>query len=65
MLLAANLGEGAGTTAAAADQITGVVYGASRIPAEWLGKLAWREWIERVASSLFDAELEERTEVAA
>jgi ADP-ribosyl-[dinitrogen reductase] hydrolase len=55
VLLAANLGEDADTTAAVAGQIAGVLYGASAIPAEWLGHLAWRERIERSASLLFDA----------
>lgn len=52
VLLAANLGEDADTTAAVTGQIAGAVYGASAIPKEWLGKLAWRERIEKLASEL-------------
>lgn len=52
VLLAANLGEDADTTAAVTGQIAGAVYGASAIPTEWLGKLAWRERIEKLADEL-------------
>lgn len=45
----------ADTTAAVAGQIAGALYGASGIPDEWLGRLAWREQIERMAGDLFDA----------
>ncbi len=55
ILLAANLGEDADTTAAVAGQIAGAVYGASGIPEEWLRLLAWRERIEDMAASLFEA----------
>lgn len=55
VLLAANLGEDADTTAAIAGQVAGALYGASGIPAEWLGRMAWRERIERMAGDLFDA----------
>ncbi len=46
VLLAANLGEDADTTAAIAGQLAGVIYGAAGIPAEWLAALAWRERLE-------------------
>lgn len=53
VLLAADLGEDADTTAVA-GQITGAVYGASGIPADWLGKLAWRSvssaWLRRCSN---------------
>ncbi|AWN34390.1 ADP-ribosylglycohydrolase family protein [Methylobacterium radiodurans] len=55
VLLAANLGEDADTTAAVAGQIAGALYGASAIPDEWLGRLAWRERIELLAGCLFEA----------
>ncbi len=55
VLLAANLGQDADTTAAVAGQIAGALYGASGIPEEWLARLAWRERIERMAAGLFDA----------
>jgi ADP-ribosyl-[dinitrogen reductase] hydrolase len=53
VILAANLGEDADTTAAITGQLAGALYGASGIPEEWLGKLAWRERIEPMASTLF------------
>lgn len=55
VLLAANLGEDADTTAAVAGQIAGALYGAAGIPAEWLDRLAWRGRIERLGGNLFDA----------
>ncbi len=48
-------GEDADTTAAVAGQIAGAVYGASGIPTDWLGKLAWRERIEGAADRLYAA----------
>ena len=55
VLLAANLGQDADTTAAIAGQLAGVVYGASAIPADWLAALAWRKRIEDTAGQLFEA----------
>jgi ADP-ribosylglycohydrolase len=55
VLLAANLGDDADTTAAIAGQLAGAVYGVSGIPEEWLGALAWRERIAAAAGSLFEA----------
>jgi ADP-ribosyl-[dinitrogen reductase] hydrolase len=55
ILLAANLGEDADTTAAIAGQLAGAVYGCSGIPAEWLAHLAWRDRIEGVATKLYVA----------
>ncbi len=54
VLLAANLGQDADTTAAVAGQIAGALYGASAIPADWLEKLAWRERLRNAAEQLFD-----------
>jgi ADP-ribosyl-[dinitrogen reductase] hydrolase len=53
VLLAANLGDDANTTAAITGQLAGALYGASAIPAGWLEKLAWRQEIEDVAAQLF------------
>ena len=55
VLLAANLGQDADTTAAVAGQLAGAVFGAGSIPAAWLEALAWRERLEDVAGRLFDA----------
>jgi ADP-ribosyl-[dinitrogen reductase] hydrolase len=53
VLLAANLGEDADTTAAVAGQLAGAVYGLSGIPAEWLERVAWRDDLEHKAERLF------------
>lgn len=55
ILRAANLGDDADTTAAIAGQLAGAAYGASGIPAEWLGKLALRGRIESLADALYRA----------
>ena len=55
VLLAANLGDDADTTAAIAGQLAGAVYGVSGIPAAWLDALAWRERLTDAAGLLFDA----------
>lgn len=52
VLLAANLGDDADTVAAVTGQLAGALYGRSGIPAEWLDQLAWRKWIEALASEL-------------
>jgi ADP-ribosyl-[dinitrogen reductase] hydrolase len=52
VLLAANLGDDADTTAAIAGQLAGGLYGKRGIPANWLEKLAWRARIEAVAEQL-------------
>ena len=54
VILAANLGEDADTTAAITGQLAGALYGMSGIPESWLAKLAWRERIEGMASTLFE-----------
>jgi ADP-ribosyl-[dinitrogen reductase] hydrolase len=53
ILLAANLGEDADTTAAITGQLAGAIYGRSAIPHDWLRQLAWRERIETTAARLF------------
>ena len=54
ILLAANLGGDADTTAAITGQLAGALYGYSAIPSDWLSKLAWREQIIAVAEGLAD-----------
>lgn len=54
ILLAANLGGDADTTAAIAGQLAGALYGASGIPAAWLEKLSWKPRIEGMALTLID-----------
>ena len=54
VLLAANLGDDADTTAAITGQLAGALYGKEGIPSDWLEKLAWRDTIEELAVSLFE-----------
>lgn len=61
VLLAANLGEDADTTAAITGQLAGAIYGRSAIPQEWLDQLAWRERIEDTARRLFDDSMSQST----
>ncbi len=58
VLLAANLGEDADTTAAITGQLAGALYGVSGISAPWLDRLAWRARITGMADTLFYAALE-------
>jgi ADP-ribosyl-[dinitrogen reductase] hydrolase len=52
VLMAANLGDDADTTAAQAGQIAGAFYGDGGIPADWLDKLAMRAAIRDMADAL-------------
>ncbi len=52
VLLAANLGEDADTTAAITGQLAGALHGASNIPQTWLYRLAWRARIAGMADEL-------------
>lgn len=52
VLMAANLGNDADTTAAIAGQLAGALYGASFIRKSWLEKLAWHDRIEALARNL-------------
>lgn len=52
VLMAANLGDDANTTAAIAGQIAGAHYTQAGIPMEWLEKLAMAEQICKLAEEL-------------
>lgn len=52
ILLAANLGDDADTTAAVCGQIAGAFYGESGIPPGWLAKLAQLDTLRRIADQL-------------
>ena len=52
ILRAANLGDDADTTAAVCGQVAGAHYGVAQIPAGWLGKLALRPEITKLADKL-------------
>lgn len=52
VLLAANLGEDADTTAAITGQLAGALFGASEIPQIWLQSLAQRDYIKQLTSGL-------------
>jgi ADP-ribosyl-[dinitrogen reductase] hydrolase len=56
VLMAANLGEDADTTAAIAGQLAGALYGMSAIPADWRRKLAWHDKIVAMAEALLPAQ---------
>ena len=60
VLLAANLGQDADTTAAITGQLAGALAGASAIPPAWLDKLAWRTRIAGMADALFRQSIEGR-----
>ncbi|TAN04080.1 MAG: ADP-ribosylglycohydrolase family protein [Rhodanobacteraceae bacterium] len=53
ILLAANLGEDADTTAAICGQVAGAFYGKPGIPAPWLARLALREDITSLAETMY------------
>lgn len=55
VLLAANLGDDADTTAAITGQLAGALYGASNIPEAWLERLAWRDRLTAAVDTLVDA----------
>ena len=52
VLLAANLGEDADTTAAITGQLAGALGGVKAIPPGWLEKLAWRDRLSAAAEAL-------------
>lgn len=52
ILMAANLGEDAETTAAVCGQLAGAFYGASAIPPHWLDRLAFRTEMTQLADQL-------------
>ena len=56
VLLAANLGDDADTTAAITGQLAGALYGASGIPADWRRKVAWGTRIAAMAEQLLEAD---------
>ncbi len=53
VLMAANLGDDADTTAAVVGQLAGAYYGMEGIPQEWLDKLHDRDMIVSLADSLY------------
>ena len=57
VLMAANLGDDADTTAAQAGQIAGAFYGEGGIPPTWLAKLTMMTEIREMADVLADASI--------
>lgn len=55
VLLAANLGDDADTTAAIAGQLAGAIYGSIGIPVRWLDAVAWQPRIRCMAEGLLTA----------
>ena len=60
LVLAANLGVDADTVGAVTGQLAGALWGVSGAPAAWLGRLAWRQHIEALATRLLEAGDRER-----
>lgn len=54
VLLAANLGDDADTTAAITGQLAGALYGETCIPERWLAKLSHLELLHDLGKALFD-----------
>lgn len=54
VLLAANLGDDADTTAAIVGQMAGAFYGVPAIPEKWLNTLSMKQEIENLALELFE-----------
>jgi ADP-ribosyl-[dinitrogen reductase] hydrolase len=54
VLIAANLGDDADTTAAITGQLAGALWGAEGIPSAWQTRLAWAVSIRERAARLFD-----------
>lgn len=54
ILMSANLGDDADTTAAICGQIAGAYYGIEGIPVEWRAKIAWAQTIHEVAKKLYE-----------
>jgi ADP-ribosyl-[dinitrogen reductase] hydrolase len=52
VLMAANLGDDADTTAAITGQLAGALYGASGIPENWVSRIAWLDVIKEKAIDL-------------
>lgn len=55
VLLAANLGDDADTTAAITGQLAGALYGMEGIPARWRAAISWSARMADMAGELFDA----------
>lgn len=60
ILMAANLGNDADTTAAVCGQVAGAYYGVSGIPSRWVEKLALGSTITELARQLFNTTGDER-----
>jgi ADP-ribosyl-[dinitrogen reductase] hydrolase len=63
VLLAANMGDDADTTAAAAGQLAGAFYGLSGIPKRWRNQVAWRHRLEDAADALHRASTDQTDRV--
>lgn len=55
ILMAANLGDDADTTAAVCGQVAGAYYGVRKIPAPWIKRLAFHSEIKALADRLYKA----------
>jgi ADP-ribosyl-[dinitrogen reductase] hydrolase len=57
ILMSANLGDDADTTAAVCGQVAGAYYGERGIPVHWLDRLVMRSEITNLADRLFDEKM--------
>jgi ADP-ribosyl-[dinitrogen reductase] hydrolase len=64
VLMAANLGEDADTTAAITGQLAGALYGASSIPEIWASRVAWGEQIKIKAATLVRKSMPDKSETS-
>src|SRR5262249_45202272 len=64
VLMAENRGEDADTTAAITGQLAGALYGASGIPENWVGRVAWGEQIRVKAATLAGKAMLEKSQTS-
>jgi ADP-ribosyl-[dinitrogen reductase] hydrolase len=60
VLMAAHLGEDAGTIAALTGQLAGALYGVRSIPSDWLKRLAWCDRLIDGVDALFERTIEDQ-----
>lgn len=63
VLMAANLGDDASTTASVCGQLAGAYYGESEIPRHWVDKLAWAEDIRLLSEELYQVSHQQSEEI--
>jgi ADP-ribosyl-[dinitrogen reductase] hydrolase len=64
VLMAANLGEDADTTAAITGQLAGALYGVTAIPENWVSRVAWGDQIKARAATLVGKAMADRSQTS-